>query len=516
MAAAAVAVGAAGQRNRQNANDSSNNSDEDCSQPQFGGDASGRPTLQKVQSSTIVKAEADDTDARKLRLAIWNGLGDPSSSRTAYAFFVLILTLILLSCCAFVVETIPAYCCGRYDNIFSNIELVCVIAFTLEYMARLVVVPASVDNEGLFACEDEDGFKAELLTRVRFFLKPFNIVDFAAIFPWYLELIMVAANPGAPTLQGTSFLRVIRLARVFRLFKLSKYSDGMWLLTATLVRSWRALGMLSFFMLISVILFSSIMYFAEKGRFFYCSLEAATASPPLCRQSQVWSTEPTLGAEMQSPLHECAAIATKEFGHDYALKCCDGEGFYVWPPLDVDVNGCLDRSNYDSIFSTAWWCVVTMTTVGYGDSYPHSTLGKIFAIFTMLSGILILALPITVIGSNFNIEYEKSEAEARMKRQLLLAQDPAAAEEEEEQGPDRVDRPHATGTSHKALLAAVEKLLSEQREYILRRAEDMISQHVREITKEVVIQAHSSAMPKSRSKGNFAEAGAAGSGRQMS
>merc|ERR1719352_1655179 len=126
--------------------------------------------------------------------------------------------------------------------------------------------------------KDAEGLKAELLARVRFILRPFNLVDLAAIFPYYLEHIMLAANPGSSTNVSTQFLRVIRLARVFRLFKLSKYSDGMWLLTATLIRSWRALGMLSFFMLISVILFSSIMYFAEKGRFFYCSLEAATAS----------------------------------------------------------------------------------------------------------------------------------------------------------------------------------------------------------------------------------------------
>ena len=59
------------------------------------------------------------------------------------------------------------------------------IAFTIEYFARLVTVPSNTDNEGWFACKDKDaegeekdaeGFKAELLARVRFILRPFNVV----------------------------------------------------------------------------------------------------------------------------------------------------------------------------------------------------------------------------------------------------------------------------------------------------------------------------------------------------
>lgn len=40
-----------------------------------------------------------------------------------------------------------------------------------------------------------------------------------------------------------------------------------------------------------------------------------------------------------------------------------------------------------------------MTTVGYGDFYPVTPIGKLVAVFTMLTGIIILALPITVIGT---------------------------------------------------------------------------------------------------------------------
>jgi potassium voltage-gated channel Shaker-related subfamily A protein 1 len=48
---------------------------------------------------------------------------------------------------------------------------------------------------------------------------------------------------------------------------------------------------------------------------------------------------------------------------------------------------------------------VTMTTVGYGDMYPTTGIGKIIAVPTMLAGILIFALPITVIGSNYETAY---------------------------------------------------------------------------------------------------------------
>jgi len=61
--------------------------------------------------------------------------------------------------------------------------------------------------------------------------------------------------------------------------------------------------------------------------------------------------------------------------------------------------------HFTSIPSTIWWCIVTMTTVGYGDSYPVTFMGKIVAIGAMLSGILIFALPITVIGSNYESAY---------------------------------------------------------------------------------------------------------------
>ena len=44
----------------------------------------------------------------------------------------------------------------------------------------------------------------------------------------------------------------------------------------------------------------------------------------------------------------------------------------------------------------------TLTSVGYGDIYPITAPGKLIGSFAALSGLLVLALPITIIGANFD------------------------------------------------------------------------------------------------------------------
>ena len=61
-----------------------------------------------------------------------------------------------------------------------------------------------------------------------------------------------------------------------------------------------------------------------------------------------------------------------------------------------------------------------MTTVGYGDAVPTTSLGKVVASITSVLGIIVLAIPITVISTNFNLQYAKMKKDraivtARMK-----------------------------------------------------------------------------------------------------
>lgn len=56
-----------------------------------------------------------------------------------------------------------------------------------------------------------------------------------------------------------------------------------------------------------------------------------------------------------------------------------------------------------NIPESMWWAIVTVTTVGYGDLVPVTVLGKIIAALTMISGLTLFALLITVIGKSAQI-----------------------------------------------------------------------------------------------------------------
>ena len=70
------------------------------------------------------------------------------------------------------------------------------------------------------------------------------------------------------------------------------------------------------------------------------------------------------------------------------------------------VEGNAQPETFGSIPRAMWWAMATLTTVGYGDVYPITLLGKICASFIALIGIGIVALPAGIIAANFTHELQ--------------------------------------------------------------------------------------------------------------
>eukprot|EP00931_Biecheleriopsis_adriatica_P069028 TRINITY_DN42918_c0_g1_i1.p1 TRINITY_DN42918_c0_g1~~TRINITY_DN42918_c0_g1_i1.p1 ORF type:complete len:602 (+),score=103.81 TRINITY_DN42918_c0_g1_i1:60-1865(+) len=60
------------------------------------------------------------------------------------------------------------------------------------------------------------------------------------------------------------------------------------------------------------------------------------------------------------------------------------------------------RSSIPSIQHSLWFCLVTMSTVGYGDFSPKSTFGYVIVSMMISVSILFLAMPVGIIGNEFN------------------------------------------------------------------------------------------------------------------
>lgn len=69
-----------------------------------------------------------------------------------------------------------------------------------------------------------------------------------------------------------------------------------------------------------------------------------------------------------------------------------GAGIYFFEnPVQPDV--------FSSIFSSLWWAVATLTTVGYGDIYPITAGGKLFTFFILMIGLGVISMPAGIMAS---------------------------------------------------------------------------------------------------------------------
>lgn len=66
------------------------------------------------------------------------------------------------------------------------------------------------------------------------------------------------------------------------------------------------------------------------------------------------------------------------------------------------IEGGVQPEFFGSIPRAMWWSIATLTTVGYGDVYPVTALGKFFAAITAVIGIGLIAMPTGILAASFS------------------------------------------------------------------------------------------------------------------
>lgn len=212
-------------------------------------------------------------------------------------FDVLLLVFILASIALVMLESVE-YIDKEYHDLLYIGEWIVTILFSIEYIARVVTVKKPT----------------------KYIFSFYGIIDFLSTIPMYLSFFLGGGH-------ALVTLRALRLLRVFRILKLARYLGAANQLKDSLIASRVKIFVFLFAVLVSSIIFGTIMYLVEG-----------------------------------------------------------------------------EENGFSNIPKSIYWCIVTLTTVGFGDLTPKTGLGQLIASFIMILGYGIIAVPTGIIS----VEYAKS------------------------------------------------------------------------------------------------------------
>ena len=95
------------------------------------------------------------------------------------------------------------------------------------------------------------------------------------------------------------------------------------------------------------------------------------------------------------------ALASRRYELLLTLGCA-GIALLVSATLLHLVEGAAQPDKFGSIPRALWWAVVTLTTIGYGDVFPVTPVGKVLAGFTAVIGIGLIAAPTGILAAAFS------------------------------------------------------------------------------------------------------------------
>lgn len=273
---------------------------------------------------------------------------------------------------------------------FQIIDFICCILYAIDLFTRISIAP--VMSARILRCIPKHWDEMEqekppeerreepdwgpLQRTLRYTSQIGNIIDIMATLPYFIIILSSPASVensfgAAPWIlaHGDSTILTVRVARCFRLLKIldvhPQGSPKLSLIIRTVRTSFSSLLILLGFVVISGVIFGSLIYTSESGDF------RITEEYPL-------------GEYMRYSLNE-----------------------NQW-----------EVSPFSNLGRCMYWAIVTMTTLGYGDLYPTSTWGRTIGAACAMYGVLIISLPVTIINNAFSTEmnaYAVSVAAEKIK-----------------------------------------------------------------------------------------------------
>ncbi|CAN7989408.1 unnamed protein product, partial [Ixodes hexagonus] len=199
---------------------------------------------------------------QRVKPKIWSLFDEPYSSTAAKVIGVMSVFFICVSILSFCLKTHPNMRVPVIKNItvdtsdssvawtldkmqtnphdaFFYVECVCNAWFTFEIIIRFVASPSKLD----------------------FVRGAVNIIDFTATLSFYIDFTLQKL---ASHLENADILEFFSIIRIMRLFKLTRHSAGLKILIQTFKASAGELILLVFFLVLGIVIFASLVYYAER------------------------------------------------------------------------------------------------------------------------------------------------------------------------------------------------------------------------------------------------------------
>lgn len=318
-------------------------------------------------------------DENSLKHRIYLLFEDSNSSPLALLIGLVISVMIIFSTVTFVVETIPSVQRNTSETMWFIMELVCITAFCIDFIVRAVCAP------------DQKTFWSPSKS-------PMNWVDLIAILPFFMELFVkgVFGEETAESLglSNLRIIRVVRLAKIVQTYSIWKYKEDLsGVIVNIIIKAGPALAVPLYFMALALVVFASLAYFAEEREAHACGTGCKEETNDDC---DPWTDGNVVGQYDTGAC--CYCYRGQEYSSDF----------------------------FPDIPTGFWWAFVTMTTVGYGEIYCRSWIGRGVSVLTTVTGIFFMAMPLTIVGSTFNQTWDQTQRNLRKKmRKITREEQPA-------------------------------------------------------------------------------------------